>query len=70
MKIESITWQHGNDFEAILICEHCENKQKLKYGYNDSYYHSKVLPSITCSECKKDRSGNITGQNSQGTKSV
>ena len=70
MKIKEITWQHRFDFYAILECEHCQHEQNLKTGYNDVYYHTKVLPSITCEECKKDRSGNITNQNSQGTVSV
>lgn len=69
-KIEKVTWQHRFDFSAILECEHCGHKQELKSGYDDEYYHSKVLPSITCESCKKDRQGNITNQNSQGTVSV
>lgn len=71
MKIKEVTWQNRNDFYAILECEHCDNNtQPLKTGYNDSYYHAKVLPSIACVKCRKDRSGNITDQNTQGTKSV
>ena len=67
MKIKEITWQMRNDFHAILECEHCGETQKLSSGYNDNYYHQKVLPSITCISCKKDRSGKVTGQDSQGT---
>jgi hypothetical protein len=70
MKIKEITWEHRYDFYANLECEHCNHEQILKTGYNDRYYHDKVLPSITCEQCKKDRSGKITDQNSQGTKSV
>jgi hypothetical protein len=70
MKIKQVTWQHRFDFEAILECEHCDSTQLLKTGYDDSYYHNKVLPSVTCIKCKKDRSGKITDQDSQGTKSV
>ena len=71
MKIKEVTWQNRNDFYAILECEHCDNDtQILKTGYNDVYYHTRVLPSITCAECKKDRAGNVTQQNSQGTVSV
>ena len=70
MKIKKITWQNRNDFYAILECEHCNNEQELKSGYSDSYYYDKVLPSITCVKCRKDRAGKITDQDSQGTKSV
>jgi hypothetical protein len=70
MKIKEVTWQSRFDFEAILECEHCKNEQILMCGYDDSYYHARVLPSITCEKCKKDRSGNVTDQDSQGSKSV
>lgn len=71
MKIKEITWQHRNDFSAILECEHCDNdSQILKTGYSDTYYYTKVLPSITCAKCKKDRLGNITDQDTQGFKPV
>lgn len=60
-----------NDFTATLICEHCNNEQHLGSGYNDGFYHEKVLPSITCRSCNKDRSGTIPPEpNHQGEKSI
>jgi len=69
MKIKKITWQRRYDFNAILECEHCSNEQELKTGYNDAYYHAKVLPSITCSKCKKNREGDV-GDNDHGSNPV
>jgi hypothetical protein len=71
MKILTILSQNRNDFTAILECEHCANTQKLMTGYDDDFYHNKVLPSITCQLCKKDRAGNIPEKpNDEGFKSV
>jgi len=53
MKIETITYQHRRDFNAVLICEHCGAKQELKGGYDDSYFHNNVIPRIECKECGK-----------------
>lgn len=69
MKIKEVTWQHRNDFHATLECEHCANEQELRTGYNDVYYHTKVLPSITCKSCKKNREG-VLDDNDHGFKSV
>lgn len=57
MKIQKITFEHRNDFYAILECEHCQATQELKTGYNDGYYHNSVLPAIKCRACRKDRAG-------------
>jgi phage terminase large subunit GpA-like protein len=57
MKIDQITNELGNDFFAVLVCEHCGEKQDLKRGYHDNYYHTKVMPSIKCRACGKDRLG-------------
>jgi hypothetical protein len=55
VKIKSITFQLRNDFSAILECEHCTATQTLKSGYNDPYYHNKVIPAIKCNKCGKVR---------------
>jgi plasmid rolling circle replication initiator protein Rep len=55
MKILKYTYQHRNDFCAILLCEHCEHQQELNSGYNDHYYHNQVLPAIECKTCGKSR---------------
>lgn len=55
MRIKNITFQLRNDFRAVLECEHCASTQELKSGYNDAYYHDKVLPTIKCNKCRKSR---------------
>ena len=62
MKLIEITWQMRNDFKGILECEHCGHQQELNSGYNDGYYHSKVIPGICCNECGKNRAGEKTGK--------
>jgi len=71
MKIKTITSESGNDFRAILICEHCNGEQNLGSGYHDNFYHTKVIPSITCKICGKRRDGTIPETaNPQGFVSV
>ena len=59
MKIKKITYSSGRDFSAVMICEHCENEQEIKTGYDDGNYHNNVIPTMTCLECDRDRSGYI-----------
>lgn len=59
MKIKEITFEMGNDFAATMECEHCGNTQKLRYGYHDNHFHTRVIPSLTCKSCGKNRSGSI-----------
>lgn len=47
----------SNDFSAIMECEHCSHEQKLSSGYDDDYYHSRVIPAMTCCSCGKNRAG-------------
>lgn len=51
MKIQKILTQHRRDFTATLVCEHCESTQKLDGGYDDDFFHDKVIPSIKCKSC-------------------
>lgn len=60
MKIDKMLSESGNDFTAMLICEHCNNKQEVKTGYHDNYYHTKVMPAITCKVCGMNRAGEVT----------
>ena len=53
MKIKTIISQHRRDFTAVMVCEHCESTQKLDNGYDDAYYHAKVIPTIKCEKCDK-----------------
>lgn len=64
MKIREITSTHNNDFRAVMVCEHCESTQQLNTGYNDSYYHSRVIPAMVCVTCGKDRAGEVTPEKS------
>lgn len=59
MKIKQRTWQHRNDFSALMECEHCGHVQKLTSGYDDNFYHDRVIPAMHCSGCGKNRAGNV-----------
>jgi ribosomal protein L37AE/L43A len=52
MRIKEITSQHRRDFWAIFECEHCAHEEK-KSGYDDRYFHEKVVPRIKCPKCGK-----------------
>lgn len=54
MQIERYTFEHRNDFKAIMKCEHCGHEQPLNNGYNDHYFHNHVIPAIACQSCGKD----------------
>lgn len=66
MKIDEYLSIYRNDFTALLVCEHCGNKQKITTGYNDAYYHRHVIPAITCSACGRNRAGEVTAPNPNG----
>ena len=50
MKIKTITSQHRRDFHAVYECEHCGHEVKGS-GYDDDYFHSKVIPQMECASC-------------------
>ena len=50
MKIVEIISQMRRDFRAIFQCEHC-NKCETLTGYDDSYFHQKVIPEMKCKNC-------------------
>jgi transcription elongation factor Elf1 len=52
MKIKEIISQMRRDFRTIFICEHCENEEELS-GYDDTYFHQKVIPAMKCKKCNK-----------------
>ena len=70
MKIQEETFCMGNDFHAIMECEHCGSTQELKSGYHDGFYHSRVIPAMTCKACGKNRGGKVTEPNHSGTMPV
>lgn len=59
MKIKSIISEYRNDFNAVMECEHCGWQYTLKSGYHDNYYHTSVIPAMTCKACGKNRSGEV-----------
>lgn len=62
MKIKRTFNEHRYDFHADMECEHCGHIQTITTGYNDAYYHQKVIPAMTCRKCGKNRSGDIPEQ--------
>ena len=52
MRIKRILSQHRRDFRAIYECEHCGHEEE-GYGYDDSNFHDKVIPSWKCPKCGK-----------------
>lgn len=52
MKIQKILNQHRRDFEAIYECEHCGARERSS-GYDDSFFHSEVIPKMKCKACGK-----------------
>jgi hypothetical protein len=59
MKIKKITSQHRRDFSADMECEFCNSVSTLSSGYDDSFYHSNVIPNMVCKKCDKST---ITGK--------
>lgn len=71
MRIIERLSQHRNDFTALMICEHCAHEQKLSSGYDDDFYHRRVIPAMTCKDCGKNRAGEVpTVKNDNGEQSV
>jgi ribosomal protein L37AE/L43A len=56
MKIQKIVSQNRRDFRAIYECEHC-GKTEAGNGYDDEYFHRKVIPEMECKECSKKADG-------------
>ena len=56
MKIKRITEQNRRDFRADMECEHCGHESKLTSGYDDTFYHTQVIPNMKCEKCGKKAS--------------
>lgn len=50
MIIKKILRQHRRDFTAIYKCGSC-GFEKEGGGYDDSYFHSHVIPGMKCDNC-------------------
>lgn len=59
MKIISLRDGNGRDLYGMIQCEHCNVEDKLSGGYNDSFWHDKVLPAFHCKSCGKNRNGEL-----------
>ena len=59
MRISKLLNNHGRDFNALMECEHCNHTGKLTSGYDDEYYHNRVIPAMSCKSCGKNRSGEL-----------
>lgn len=55
MKIKEIVSQDRRDFRAVCECEHCDHEFEGA-GYDDAYFHEKVIPNMECPKCKKKAS--------------
>lgn len=52
MKIKKKLSQHRRDFTAVYECDHC-GETETSSGYDDSYFHSQVIPNMKCKSCGK-----------------
>lgn len=52
MKIKTIKDQIRRDFTAVYECQFCGNTYEGS-GYDDSYFHQKVVPDMECKKCGK-----------------
>ncbi len=59
MRILDLSGSLGRDLYGKLQCEHCNAIEKLSGGYDDSYWHNRVLPSFHCKSCGKNRAGEV-----------
>ena len=57
MQIKGLLNQHRSDFTATMACEHCGHESKVTTGYNDAFYHDRVIPAMYCGACGKNRAG-------------
>lgn len=57
MKIKSILTRNRNDFTATMECEHCVHIGVNTTGYDDSFYHQRVIPAMRCRVCGKNGAG-------------
>ena len=52
MFIKKIISQNRRDFVAIYECEHYGDT-KEGYGYDDTNFHTNVIPAKKCKKCEK-----------------
>lgn len=59
MHIKKIIKQYRRDFVAEFECEHCKRIEELT-GYDDVYFHRRVIPKMKCNKCGKHASDKYT----------
>lgn len=52
MRIKEKINQSRRDFKAVYECEHCGHEE-IDRGYDDHYFHEKVIPEMVCKKCGK-----------------
>ena len=52
MRIKNKIRQSRRDFTAVYECEHC-GAEHISSGYDDAYFHQKVVPMMRCLKCRK-----------------
>lgn len=45
--------QHRRDFYADYKCEECGHIENHISGYDDTYFHTEVVPAMKCKKCNK-----------------
>lgn len=53
MRIKQMISQYRRDFKALMECEFCSQTEMNTSGYDDTYYHEKVIPDMKCKSCGK-----------------
>ena len=53
MRIKEIKTQNRRDFKADYECEHCGFVKENGYGYDDDFFHKRVIPTMECDKCGK-----------------
>lgn len=53
MQILKETWRLRRDFYATMYCGHCGAVEHDMSCYDDSYFHSSVIPAMVCKSCGK-----------------
>ena len=61
MRILSISSQSRRDFTATYVCQHC-GAEKIGRGYDDAFFHERVIPSMVCDRCGKAGSSDYVPQ--------
>jgi hypothetical protein len=53
MKLLKITSQSRRDFYGIYQCEFCNHIENDVSGYDDSFFHNNVTPTMKCKKCNE-----------------